>query len=138
MTTHATTDVYAMSLPHARPVPARIVLPGHPDLPARVEVVRYARSSRIVRTLARCVGWTGATVATFLVTMFDPFLTSIPLIVGAVSVYRSWKGRFRVCAFEGHCPRCRTEMALKPGTPVSVPHPMVCYTCHHEPELVFG
>lgn len=121
----------------AQPVPAWIVLPGHPDTPARVEVVQYSPMWRASRTLALFAAWGGLTAATFFVTLFDPFMTSLPLIVGAAQVWRSATGRFSVTDFQGSCPRCSVEMQLKAGTKVSVPHPMVCYTCHHEAELVF-
>jgi hypothetical protein len=53
-----------------------------------------------------------------------------------VTVYRSWKGRYRLRAFEATCPRCGADLRLKRNLRVSVPHPLVCYACHHEPELV--
>ena len=117
------------------PVAARIVLPGHRDADARMQVVALPFRTRMVRTLALAAGWGLTTVTTFLVTIFDPFMTSLPLLVGTMAVYRSWKGRFRVDEFRGGCPRCGTEMRLKPGSRISLPHPLVCYTCHHEPQL---
>ena len=114
---------------------AWIVLPGHPDVRARVEVVRYSRVARVNRTLLYGALTVVATVAAFLVTIFDPFLGSIPLLVGATATWRSGKGRFRVTRFEGACPRCAEPIPLREGSRIGSPHPLVCYACHHEPEL---
>ena len=122
----------------AIPVEARIVLPGHADAEARMQVTAYPFWTRVLRTLGLAASWTAATVATFFITMFDPFISSIPLLMGFMSVYRSWKGRLRVHAFAGGCPRCGTAMTIEPGARISVPHPLVCYHCHHEPELRLG
>lgn len=125
---------------HVSPVPARawIVLPGHRDAEARLEVMAYPFWTRVLRTLGLAFTWVAITVTTFLVTIFDPFMTAMPALIGTMSVYRSWKGRFRVEAFEGGCPRCGTAMALKRGSRIGTPHHMVCYSCHHEPELHLG
>ncbi|HEX9935640.1 MAG TPA: hypothetical protein VGB15_00905 [Longimicrobium sp.] len=118
-------------------VGARIVLPGHADTVAKVEVREVTFGGRVTRTLGQAALWGTITTATFLITMFDPFMTSLPALVGAMAVYRSWKGRFQVRSFRGGCPRCGTEIQLKPDSRVAAPHPLVCYSCHHEPQLVF-
>jgi len=121
----------------AVPVVARIVLPRHRDAEGKAEVVPVPFCARAVRTAALAGAWAAAAVAMFFVTIFDPFLTSIPVLVGAFTVYRSWRGAYLVRSFQGGCPRLGTSMRLKPGARISVPHPMVCYSCHHEPELSF-
>ncbi|MBW3573135.1 MAG: hypothetical protein KY467_18720 [Gemmatimonadetes bacterium] len=122
-----------------RPAPAEptawIVLPGHADAPAHLSVVRYSPLARLYRTAWYAFLWITSTVATFLVTIFDPFMTSMPLFIGAVMTYRSWRGRFRVTEFRGACPRCREPIDLKAGSRIGTPHHLVCYNCHHEPEL---
>jgi hypothetical protein len=125
MSTHTT---------EARPT-AWIVLPGHRDAPAHLSVVRYSTVARYYRTLLYGMMWIASTVATFLVTIFDPFMTCMPLFVGAVMTYRSWRGRFRVTAFQGACPRCAQPLNLKLGSKIASPHHLVCYNCHHEPHL---
>lgn len=117
------------------PPNAWIVLPGHADVPARVEVERYSPVSRAMRTLGWACAWLGASVAAFLVTLFDPFLTSIPFFVGAVLTFRSWRGRFRVRSFRGTCPRCGQPLPLAVGAKIGAPHRLVCYHCHFEPSL---
>lgn len=117
---------------------ARIVLPGHADTIARVEVRPIPSRNRVLRTLGLAGMWGTITVAVFFVTVFDPFMTSMPAFVGAASVYRSWRGRFELRAFEASCPRCGTELKMKRNARVGVQSPLVCYTCHHEPELVFA
>jgi hypothetical protein len=114
---------------------AWIVLPGHPDAPAHLSVVRYSRLARIYRTLWYAFLWMTSTVGTLLVTIGDPFMTAMPLFVGGVMTYRSWGGRYRVTAFHGTCPRCTQPIKLKPGSKIGSPHHMVCYSCHHEPDL---
>jgi hypothetical protein len=117
---------------------ARIVLPGHVDTVARVDVAEVPLRARVLRTILLAAAWGTTTVAVFFVTLFDPFMTSLPAFVGAASVYRSWRGRFELRAFQARCPRCAAELAVKPNARVSAPHPLVCYACHHQPELVFA
>jgi hypothetical protein len=118
-------------------VGARIVLPGHADTVARVGVREVAFGARVTRTLVMIAVWGSVTTAVFFITVFDPFMTSLPALVGTMAVYRSWRGRIQVRSFLGACPRCGAEIRLKANSRVSAPHPLVCYACHHEPELVF-
>ena len=128
-----TTELHAD--PHAAPVRARIVLPGHRDVHASVDVLPTTTGARIARTLLLAALWGGLTAATFFVTIFDPFMTSMPLFVGAVMTYKSWRGRYKVTEFRGACPRCAEPIKLKTGSKIGTPHHMVCYNCHHEPDL---
>lgn len=114
---------------------AWLVLPGHRDAPARLTVERYSRLARFYRTVMYGLMWVGSTVGMFLVTIFDPFMTCIPLFVGGVMTYRSWRGRYRVMDFHGACPRCQSPLDLKLGSKIGSPHHLVCYQCHHEPDL---
>lgn len=114
---------------------AWLVLAGHPDAPASVGVVGYSRLARLSRTTGYAFLWMFSTVATLFVTIFDPFMTSMPLFVGAVMTWRSWRGRYRVIDFQGACPRCGQTIELKPGSKIGMPHHLVCYNCHHEPDL---
>jgi hypothetical protein len=117
-------------------VSAVIVLPGHADTEARVDVDAVPLRARVARTLVVAGTWGAIATATFLITMFDPFMSSMPVLVGAVSAWKSWKGRYRIRAFQASCPRCGSEIGLARDARVSVPHPLVCYACHHEPALV--
>ncbi|HEX6373018.1 MAG TPA: hypothetical protein VF006_29115 [Longimicrobium sp.] len=123
--------------PHpAAPRPtAWIILPGHPDVPAHLSVERYSRLARLSRTTWYAFLWMFSTLGTAIVTIGDPFVTAIPLFVGAVTTFKSWGGRFRVMEFHGTCPRCREPINLKPGSKIGSPHHLVCYHCHHEPDL---
>ena len=114
---------------------AWLVLAGHPNAPARLSVVRYSSLARFYRTVLFAMLWIGSSVATFFVTIFDPFMTSLPFFVGAAMTYRSWRGRFKVTDFHGDCPRCAEPLKLKPGSKIASPHHLVCYHCHHEPDL---
>lgn len=118
----------------ARP-PAWIILPGHPDAPAQVTVVGYSRVARLWRTAWYAFLWVTSTIGMFFITLFDPFMTAMPLFVGGVMTYRGWRGRFRVMEFTGACPRCREPINLKPGSKIGTPHHLVCFSCHHEPHL---
>ena len=125
-----------METPPAAAQPtAWIVLPGHPDAPAHLSVVRYSRLARVYRTVWYAFLWMISTLGTLIVTIGDPFMTAIPLFVGAVMTVKSWGGRFLVTAFEGACPRCGVPIQLKPGSKIGSPHHLVCYSCHHEPDL---
>lgn len=115
--------------------PAWIVLPGHPDAPARLRVVAYSPAARLWRTAVAVVTWIVSTIAAFFVTMMDPFLTGIPLMVGGVMTLRAWRGRYRVTEFAGRCPRCAEPIELEEGARIASPHKLVCYACHHEPQL---
>lgn len=117
---------------------AVVVLPGHPDTKATVRVEAVPFAARVARTAGMGALWGSITLATFLITMFDPFMTSLPTLVGAMAVYRSWRGRFRLLGFRAACPRCGSELRMKRDARVSLPHPLVCYACHHEPRLVFA
>ena len=114
---------------------AWIVLPGHPDAPAHLDVVRYSAWARLSRTVLYMAMWLVSTVGTFFITLFDPFMTAMPFFMGAVLTYRSWRGRFRVMSFQGACPRCRQPLPIKPRARIASPHPLVCYNCHFEPAL---
>ena len=127
-----------MSDREAAPVRARLVLPGHPTVPAQVRVRAYPFARRMTRTAWLGAMWSSISVATFFVTMFDPFLSSIPAIIGAASVWRSWRGHFQVHAFQGSCPRCAQPIALEAGARIAPFHKLVCYHCHHEPHLALG
>ena len=114
---------------------AWIVLPGHPNAPARLTVTRYSSLARFYRTVWYAFLWIASSVAMFLVTIFDPFMTSLPFFVGAVMTFKSWRGRFKVMEFRGACPRCLEPLKLKLGSKIASPHHLVCYNCHHEPDL---
>jgi hypothetical protein len=114
---------------------AWIILAGHPDAPAHLTFERYSRWARLSRTMLWACTWFVSTVATFLITIFDPFMTAMPFFVGAVMTFRSWRARFRVTAFQGACPRCGKPIEIKPGARIASPHPLVCYGCHFEPAL---
>lgn len=113
---------------------ATIRLRGHQSRPAHLDVVRYPAWAWFGRLLGLCVLWLGSTVLTLLVT-FDPFVASFPFVIGLGFVYRAWNARYRVNEFRGHCPRCENELTIRPGSKIDLPHPLVCYSCHHEPEL---
>lgn len=117
---------------------ARIVLAGHADTVARVDVSEVPMRARVLRSLVLAAVWGSITAAVFFVTIFDPFMTSMPAFVGVASVYRSWRGRFELHAFQASCPRCAAELRVKANARVGAPHPLVCYACHHQPELVFA
>jgi hypothetical protein len=117
-------------------VSAHVVLPGHPDTVARVDVDEVPLRARLLRTTVMAGAWGAVSAAMFFITVFDPFMTSMPVLVGAVTVWRSWKGEWRVRSFCGGCPRCGAELLVKPKARIGVPHPLVCYSCHHEPQLV--
>lgn len=125
-----------MAMGASAAVSAHLVLPGHADTLARVDVYAVPFRARLLRTMAMAGVWGAISAAMFFITVFDPFMTSMPVLVGAVTVWRNWKGRFRVRSFHGHCPRCAAELRVKPNARVGVPHPLVCYACHHEPQLV--
>lgn len=117
-------------------VSAWVVLPGHMDTKAEVQVEAVTFRGRMTATLAKAALWGTIVVTTLVVTVGDPFMTSMPALMGAVAVWRSWRGRFRIRAIEARCPRCGEAIPLKPNARVSVPHPLVCLACHHEPQLV--
>lgn len=120
------------------PAHAAVVhLRGHTPTAAHLEVARFPAVAWIGRIVLHVLGWLVSTAATLLIT-FDPFIASFPLVIGLAMVYRSVRGRYRVDAFRGTCPRCAGELELKPGTRIPLPYPVVCYRCHHEPELRIG
>ncbi|MBB4638196.1 hypothetical protein [Longimicrobium terrae] len=114
---------------------ALIVLAGHADAPAHLSVVRATGWSRVRRTAIFATAWISGSITMFIITLFDPFMTALPFLIGAWMTGKSWSGRYRVMSFEGACPRCHHPIQLKPGARIAAPHPLVCYHCHHEPKL---
>jgi hypothetical protein len=113
---------------------AVVHLRGHGTRPARLDVIRYSPVAWLTRVLRYAFGWLGATFATLVIT-FDPFVASFPFVIGLGYLYRTIRGRYAVRHFEGECPRCSTPLTLKPGAKIPLPLDLVCYACHHEPEL---
>jgi hypothetical protein len=122
-----------MRIPILRP-PARIHLFGHPSKPAHLEVAVYPGWARLARTIGFLLAWIVGSTLTLVFT-FDPFVASFPFTIGGWLVYRSWRGRYRVHAFRGACPRCDQQLAVPPGSKIDLPYSLVCYQCHFEPEL---
>jgi hypothetical protein len=49
--------------------------------------------------------------------------------------YRKWIGEYFVHRFSGSCPRCGSQLSIKPGSLIRNPHSMDCFNCHHKPLL---
>jgi hypothetical protein len=113
---------------------AWVVLGGHRPRPAELVVARYPAWAWAARTASFLAGWAGATAATFVLT-FDPFITALPFFMLGTLAWRTLRGRYRVESFRGECPRCAHPLAVRPGSAIDLPHPLVCYHCHHEPHL---
>ena len=116
-------------------LPARLELPGAGTRDARVEVIYQPRATRLTRTLLIL----GVTVALMPVVFFIPPHLLWPIVVLAAGVYfahKYWKGEYYVSTFEGACPRCDTELDLKPGSRIRSRQTLECYGCHRQPELV--
>lgn len=122
-----------------RPVAAGVVvrLRGHGTAPAELRATRYPPGAWLARVLLFAVAGIAGTALTLVFT-FDPFVASFPFVLGIGLVYHGIRGRYRVDAFRGSCPRCKRELRIRPGSKISLPHPMTCYECHHEPELTFS
>ena len=113
---------------------AWVLLGGHAPRRAELEVTRYPWWAWASRSVAYAAAWAGATFATFVLT-FDPFVTALPFFTIGALAWRSLRGRYLVRSFRGECPRCGHPLAVEPGSTISLPHPLVCYQCHHEPRL---
>lgn len=116
---------------------ALIRLRGHGTAAAELRATRYPRGAWLARIFLFAMAWIVGTVLTLVLT-FDPFVASFPFVLGIGLVYHGIRGRYRVEAFRGRCPRCKGELRIRPGSKISLPHPMTCYECHHEPELTLG
>jgi hypothetical protein len=113
---------------------AVVHLRGHGSTPAVLAVSRYSVVGWSIRVVRYVAGWLGVSGATLIFT-FDPFVASFPFVIGLGYVYRTVRGRYHVRHFEGNCPRCSARLALKPGSKIPLPYDLVCYSCHHEPQL---
>jgi hypothetical protein len=113
---------------------AWVVLGGHAPRAAELVLARDPAWAWAARTVSFLAGWAGATAATFVLT-FDPFITALPFFMLGAVTWRTFRGRYRVRSFRGECPRCARPFAVKPGTAIDLPHPLVCYGCHHESRL---
>jgi hypothetical protein len=107
---------------------------GHTRVEAKLEVERYPFWAWIGRVALFAVIWIVGTFLTLVLT-FDPFVASFPFVLGIGLVYRGIRGRYKVRAFSGVCPRCRNTLDLKPGSKINLPHRLDCFKCHFEPEL---
>lgn len=112
-------------------------LRGYGSRPADLRLHRYPLLAWVARVTVFGAGWLAATVA-MLVLTFDPFIASFPFVIGMGLVYRAVRGRYRVEWFRGHCPGCEGELSMKAGSKIAIPHHLVCFNCHHEPELLLG
>ena len=113
---------------------ARLTLRGHEARPATLDVEYRAprtRATRAALALAGC--WLLAPIV-FLLPPHLPWAIAA-VLAGLYFSYRQWTGEYQVHRFEGSCPRCGAELPLPPGSRIRLPHPMVCYQCHHEPVL---
>jgi len=107
---------------------------GHERVAARLDVERYPVWAWVARVVGHACAWIGGTLATLIFT-FDPFIACFPFAIGLGLLYRAVRGRYRVCAFSGECPRCRNTLHLKSGSKIDLPHRLDCFHCHFEPEL---
>jgi hypothetical protein len=126
--------VNANEAPPRPPERAWTVLAGYGRRPARLVVTRQGRTAWMLRTAAALVAWIGGTAATLAFT-FDPFVASLPGMLGGAFAFRTWRGRYAVQSFRGECPACGAALLIKPGARIGLPHKLVCYACHHEPHL---
>jgi hypothetical protein len=110
---------------------------GHRRVEAHLEVERYPLWAWVARVAAFILAWALGTFLTLILT-FDPFIATFPFVVGIGLVHRAFRGRYRVNAFSGTCPRCDNALDLKPGSKISLPHRLDCFRCHFEPELRLG
>lgn len=117
------------------PAPLAIVtLPGHRPAPARIELVYQPATGRLVRTLGCLLLFWGILPLVVWIPPHYPWAVA-SIAAGAYLAHRAWTGRFRVRAFSGICPRCERALSLSPGTGISLPHTLTCYSCHFEPQL---
>lgn len=116
-------------------LPARVELPGAGTRDARVEVIYQPRATRLTRALLIL----GVTVVLMPLVFFIPPHFLWPIVVlaaGAYFAYRYWQGEYYVSTFQGKCPRCETDLELKPGSRIRSRQTLECYGCHRQPELV--
>ena len=115
-------------------VNARLSLRGHEPRPADLSVVHRSPRTRAARALLSLMGlWVLAPV----VALMPPHLpwALLAFCAGIYLAVRQWSGEYVVQRFEGTCPRCARPLPLPAGSRIRLPHPMVCYGCHHEPVL---
>lgn len=112
---------------------AVVRLRGHGAVPAHLDAARYPLWAWMARVVAFTLCWLVGSWLTLVLT-FDPFVASF--VLGMGMVWRGIRGRYAVRAFQGACPRCRHPLEIRPGSKISLPFPMTCYSCHHEPELL--
>jgi hypothetical protein len=113
---------------------ATLRLWGHGRVAAELDVERYPVLTWIGRIVLFAAVWLVGTALTLIIT-FDPFVASFPFVLGLGLVYQGIKGRYRVRAFRGACPRCSHALDLKAGSKINLPHQLDCFNCHFEPEL---
>lgn len=113
---------------------ARLALPGHAPVPARVQVRPRPRKQRMARALALLLGFWALAPLVFFIPPHLPWALGA-FAAGIYLALRNWRGEYVVDAFSGSCPRCGQPLEIAPGTLVRIPYTVTCYSCHHEPAL---
>jgi hypothetical protein len=112
--------------------PVDIRLGGH--APTTGSISAFLRSSR------ERAGRAAGTLFLFLVigaavAVIPPHIpwAAIALIAGIFLAAKQWRSEYQVEHFTGACPRCGTELPIKPEAGIRFPLQVTCFECHHEP-----
>jgi hypothetical protein len=127
-------------MPHAQPgtmqndTNALLTLRGHEPRPAGVELTYRPPRTRSVQALLSLLGFWALIPLVLFIPPHLPWALAA-FAAGIYFAWRSWTGEYVVHSLAGSCPRCGSELSLKPGSRIRLPHALTCYHCHHHPVL---
>jgi hypothetical protein len=120
-----------------RDLAVHLTLFGHPHtgVALRVEVHPvWRRRVRAVGTLLVC--W-GAMPILFFIPPHAEWLVAA-FFGGLYLAHREWTTEYRVVSFAGACPRCGSDLELRPGSRLRLPDRLGCGACRRESLLEPG
>lgn len=123
-----------MSRIAARAPIALVTLRAYQPAPARAELVYQPVPWRLLRIALCLVLFWGAIPFLIWIPPHYPWI-AVSFAAGFFLARRQWRGRYRVRAFAGVCPRCGAALSMGVDHLISLPHTLTCFHCHFEPRL---
>lgn len=118
-------------------LPARLTLFGRVPTPAVLAVEPRPRWERILRAVLSLVI---AAITAPIVMVIPPHAEWLLLntLAGLYWFRKNWIAEYVLESFQGVCPKCHHDIAMKKGMTLRFPEGVSCYNCHEHPTLELG